>query len=207
MADRADKKPPRFAPAWKERKRRKGYAGKLARPVRVKVGELTLDEAGSDEAREAFAQKVANEHNLSVIERGVKLYLLCDHYGVERGDWFNLAWELAHAHVPGFRVEDEKSSGRPKEWDMVRLLFLWWKVQEGRRKNPRRSVSEACKRLADDPDLAKMLRNAKQKTLQHQYEKALHSPLVIVLQKRTHEEVGQIMADIGPRLFASLSHE
>ena len=82
------------------------YKGALNKPVvRKRLGLLATDEQVADAANTQFHELVA------------KLPLLAEAHGVAKGDWFGLAFELARAHVPGFKVVDP--AGRPTEWSDI----------------------------------------------------------------------------------------
>ncbi|MBP6119629.1 MAG: hypothetical protein WBP25_10150 [Giesbergeria sp.] len=79
------------------------YKGQLNKPiVRKRMGLLATDEQLGEAASKSFNDMVQ------------KLPLLADAHGVAEGDWFGLAFELARAHVPGFKVVEP--AGRPTEW-------------------------------------------------------------------------------------------
>ncbi len=99
-----------------------------------------------------------------------KIELLLDEYGIARDDperWLLLAFELARDFVPGFAIDNRKAAGRPPTWkNSLRLFYLWWDVQELRRKNNRLSVASACAALAKQPEWGKWSKS----TLRRQYE-------------------------------------
>jgi hypothetical protein len=79
------------------------YTGKLAKPIVSK--QLGLFATDADIKAEALRITTEKVNKISA------LFAL---HGVELNDWMNLAFELAEAHVPGFKVN--KPAGRPTVW-------------------------------------------------------------------------------------------
>lgn len=69
------------------------YKGQLNEPVvRKRLGLLATDKQHEDAASQLVNELVQ------------KMPMLAEAHGVAAGDWFGLAFELAQAHVPGFKV-------------------------------------------------------------------------------------------------------
>ena len=82
------------------------YASELKKPVVRKIpGLLWTDEQRLELIKEQIREQLK------------KMPLLAKAHGVPEGDWFALAFELAKAHVPGFKLV--RSAGRPAEWSDV----------------------------------------------------------------------------------------
>lgn len=167
---------------------KKTYRGSLARPLRVPDRPLTVltdtDQHRHDSLKDAVH---------CATEAIQKLGTLCDHYGVSHGNWFALSLALANKHVPGFRVETEKVSGRPVEWDMKRLLRLWWDVQVLVREKTV-SVYEACNNLATTDKWMEYSGNS----LRKRYEQdAEQSPMVMLLKQVEPSKQAEVMKSLA----------
>lgn len=110
------------------------YKGLLNKPVvRKHLGLLATDEQRAEAANRQFHELVA------------KLPLLAEAHGVAAGDWFGLAFELARAHVPGFKVIDP--AGRPTEWGDIDKAKLKVDVDELIAAHNGMPVTEALRRV------------------------------------------------------------
>lgn len=162
---------------------KKIYRGSLARPIQVPDLPRTL--LNQDQHRHELLKDAIH----CAAEALPKLEMLCDHYGVARGDWFSLSMSLATQHVPGFRVEVESASGRPTEWDMKRLLRLWWDVQVLVREKSV-SVYKACNTLATTD----RWKDSTGSTLRKRYEQdAEQSPMVLLLKQVDPSKQAEVM--------------
>jgi hypothetical protein len=77
------------------------YPGELGRPLAHprNLGLRLKGELSAEERRRVIARK---------------MLLLCDHFGIVRGDWLALACRLAALCVPGLR--NARKPGRPTKW-------------------------------------------------------------------------------------------
>jgi len=125
-----------------------------------------------------------------------KMSELLEHYEIDKNDlvnrWFWLAFRLATDHVPGFRVEQEKESGRPQEWDIVSLAILYCDVKDVKREREKKELSakmtDICNSLSKrEPYKSRRVSNHKTgitgKTIVNLYERAKESPLVLLFNR------------------------
>jgi len=122
-----------------------------------------------------------------------KMMELLEHYEIDKNDlnnrWYLLAHRLATDHVPGFRVEQKKESGRPQEWDVVSLAILYCDVKDVKREREEKGLSakmtDICQILSKREPY-KLRRGSKyktgitRKTIVNLYERAKKSPLVLL---------------------------
>ena len=166
-------------------KERNKYKGSLNKPIRVptyKTKRRTCREIVTDAPQQDEVERKAHTEN-NTLRYGTefleKMPLLFAHYGIADSPdkWMHLAFRLARDHVPGFRLESEKSRGRKLEKDENFLLQLYLDVERKRISRNGRipSIAEACEALSKKhPNYKKDT----QKTLQHLYTKSKSSLLV-----------------------------
>ena len=118
-------------------RRRDGiYKGALAKPVMLQV----LPAGLRAHVPKRIYQKVLSRHereNAAIVQQQYekKLAMLFDHYGIaDKKNWAELARALATQHVPGFRIQSQKS-GRKRIWDGDRLRELERTVQSIRQQH------------------------------------------------------------------------
>lgn len=85
------------------------------------------------------------------------MFQLCDHYGLERGDWYELARHLAVYHVPGFR-HAKATAGRKSVWTPLHQAIFALACEGVRDGIPTISNSRLAEFLAQDPIFAEALR-------------------------------------------------
>jgi len=131
----------------------------------------------------------------------MKLNLLSEHYGLQRGDFRALALALARDFVPGFQFADplryagpqfdvEERSGRPRVWDTDSLLRLLNDV-ESLKTNESVSDREALARLARRKEWAAPERHRGDS---HQWRETLESRLQDG--KRLRRRVAELEAEL-----------
>ncbi|MDD0812986.1 hypothetical protein PSQ20_21805 [Curvibacter sp. RS43] len=149
------------------------YENELNRPVvRRRIGLL------SDPQVEA--ERISNE----VFSKFPALF---EAHGVEAGDWMTLAFELAKAHVPGFKVID--APGRPIEWSDVDRADFRIDVDaviayEGL------SIAEAIKQAIRQPRWAEKTSPMTMAALRQQYKTADKRWIEVVKKARAWEKMG-----------------
>jgi hypothetical protein len=118
-------------------RRRDGiYQGALAKPI-MRPRPPAFWGAVVPERIEAYRKQLSRYESKSAasVERQLsrKLALLFDHYAIaDKEDKAALAWALASAHVPGFKVqfpETKSKRGRKRKWSPDRLEQLYQAVQ------------------------------------------------------------------------------
>jgi hypothetical protein len=122
------------------------WKGELAKPIRVNVNRPHGFYAPDPHEDPEAEKKIQAENDLMCRLRDdarahaetQKLRLLCEHCGVEHDDLRALALAIARACIPGFKFidplrpivnygpqsENQKKAGRPRVWDVDRLMFL-----------------------------------------------------------------------------------
>jgi hypothetical protein len=91
--------------------------------------------------------------------------------------------------LPGFQIEVSKKRGKPTDWGDMRLFYLWWDVEEIRRKGKSVSVLAACNRLVKDNSWTTTMkaRTFTSATLKRRYFAAKISPFVVTIEKTIAE--------------------
>lgn len=122
-----------------------------------------------------------------------KIPALYEHFGIDINskdakEWLIIC--LAEKHVPGFQYEVKNDAGRPRIWDDITLLELFFDVEKIlAKKNPRGidklkfTIEQACKTLIKEEPWksmvkAKMAVSEKGKILQNKYAASKNTKLV-----------------------------
>lgn len=183
----------------------KPYKGDLKKPIKVArepatpqilINSMTIAE-GVDDYRHRLASHAEDVAREIVSEQMRKMYLLPAHFDIDESNpdpWFEVALNLARAHVPGFKPAEEGVFGRKIKWDIFAYAKLYFDVQRQQERlqttNP--SISDACANLIKSEPWLSVLEPHKQhnsaatatpKTLQTRYSEAEKSPLVLAYQR------------------------
>ena len=99
-----------------------------------------------EKERKEWKRKCAH---IVVKKSNEKLDLLFDWYDIDKNDLNGRWFRLAVDHIRGFSVVEEKSRGRPKEYNDFKLLQLNWEInktlKEKKQKHPSYSAKAVCK--------------------------------------------------------------
>ena len=167
-------------------KKRKYYRGELGKPINLPIYEKNKTQQSDD------SLKIA-------IETTSKLGILLKHYGIDKNDnnrWFMLALNLAATHVPGFGIEHEKKTGRPKEWDETKLAKLYLDVEELKRELAENGYSTQITNVCRTMARKEPYKEYTGKTLSNQYYNSKNSPLTKLLLEIDSESFQALMFSI-----------
>ena len=122
---------------------KKKFEGLLATPIeprRFEPGMLC-----PDDEREARSQQLKDD---AAIEDLLKLYVLCDHYGIKLGPhrYLHLSLTMARQFVPGFREKAQR--GRKTKWTIIQIAALIVAMEKKIEPGTSRGVTWAAKALA-----------------------------------------------------------
>ena len=110
------------------------YSGELAKGIAAKkLGLLATEEAVKAELHRVIEVKAK------------KLPALFAAYGVEPLNWMEMVFQLAEAHVPGFKVREP--AGRPTEWGDVNKAEFKLTVDGMCEANPGMKITDAIRRV------------------------------------------------------------
>lgn len=185
------------------------WKGELAQPIKLSPPPnpptlLTRNPESEAKYKQEYAKWLNDQKYKFMGEHAIKLAKLCEHYGLdikekEKDVWFELALALAKDHVPGFRVEQAKQSGRPKERDesfLARLYFDFEQAREERKsKGLPAKITDICSALARDANY----QDISKKTIGNLYQQAKASPLVklyCLVAPRIPKEISEQLREI-----------
>lgn len=146
-----------------------------------------------DEYRKNLEIYNQEQHAVLRQKQKEKIPALCEHFGIDVNSQGAKEWLiicLAEKHIPGFQYEAKSDAGRPKTWDDITLLELFFDVEKILvDKNPRGSdrvkftIEQACKMLIKREPWksrvrAKITVSEQGKILQNKYAKAKSTKLV-----------------------------
>lgn len=104
-----------------------------------------------DKYNDKINEETITENTKTIISEHIqKLDMLCDHYKIDKksdSKWFELSYELACAHIPGFQTETKNKSGAPRKWNEWEKFKLWVAVRQKRLSNSHLTDSSACDQL------------------------------------------------------------
>ena len=144
----------------------KPYSGVLAEPIVI------------DWAKDNFVDNF-------LVDYMEKVNALFDHFQVAQGNFPLLALELAHRHVPGFRLQ--KPAGAPERWSLsqqARLIHAVRRYQAGKRGSGA-SVSAACRHIA----AAGSFEKASAGTLERRYYAAIKNDEFVRVAKNLKDSI------------------
>lgn len=152
--------------------------------------------AEENEKRAFAALKQMVDNHAEAEKRAImKIPLLFAEYGISDDNqpisWQLLAIKLALHYVRGCQIEGRNDAGRKEEWDLWQFLRLYEAVflevsfLPNDKALPKKSIANACKKLAKQEPWKKM--GLTGKTLQNRYSEAKNHPLIKRVQKIINE--------------------
>lgn len=171
------------------------YQGPLAIPVAMPKAPAAVHILGPDNPDVQAAIRIESDRITK--ELLGKLPLLLDHFAISRDAsdcWYELAYRLARAHVPGFQTVAPSKVGAPQEWGELELTALHIEVEILTKQGM--TAMDACRALVRLPDGSwRFPRSRDAKTLYRRYQQAKKLAIVIALRNTKCPEIKQIIEE------------